>query len=181
MANFNAKCDGNKVTINWQTTAEKNNNYFEVERSVDGIHFELVEKVFSQNSNSNTLLNYQAVDNNPLEGKVYYRLKQVDFSGKFTYSSLVIVSCAGSVTNPSVSIYPNPAVSNITVDIKALKGKKTIMIYDVIGQQMINKQITSEDENLQEVIDVSAFAKATYLLRIDVDDQFYQIIKFVKN
>lgn len=181
LVNFNAKCEGNKVTISWQTAAEKNNNYFEVERSVDAVHFDLVEKVFSQNSNSNILLSYQSNDNNPLDGKVYYRLKQVDFDGKFTYSSLVIVSCTSSILNPTINIFPNPATNKITVDIKALKGKKSLKIYDVIGQEMTNKQITNEDENILETIDISSFAKATYILRIDVDAELYQIIKFVKN
>jgi hypothetical protein len=181
LLNFNAKCDGNKVVATWQTASEKNNNFFEVERSLDGTNFEFVARVNSQNSNSSTLLSYQSEDNNPLDGKVYYRLKQVDADGKYTYSSIVILSCDGVISSPVVSIYPNPAVNNITVDIKGLKGKKTIMIYDVIGQEMTKKQITNEDENIQETFDVSTFAKATYLLRIDVDGHLHQIIKFVKN
>lgn len=181
LVNFNAKCDGNKVNITWQTNAEKNNNYFVVERSTDGANFQLVEKVFSQNSNSNNLLSYQSVDNNSLDGKVYYRLKQVDINGNFTYSSVVVVTCSSAVIAPTVSIFPNPTTNNITVDIKGLKGKKTILIYDVIGQEMTKRQITNEDENIQETFDVSTFAKATYLLRIDVDDHLHQIIKFLKN
>ncbi len=181
LVNFNAKCDGNKVNITWQTNAEKNNNYFVVERSTDGANFQLVEKVFSQNSNSNNLLSYQSVDNNSLDGKVYYRLKQVDINGNFTYSSVVVVTCSSAVIAPTVSIFPNPTTNNITVDIKGLKGKKTILIYDVIGQEMTKRQITNEDENIQETFDVSTFAKATYLLRIDVDNHLHQIIKFVKN
>ncbi|HUM52753.1 MAG TPA: T9SS type A sorting domain-containing protein, partial [Chitinophagales bacterium] len=181
LVNFNAKCDGNKVNITWQTNAEKNNNYFEVERSTDGSNFQIIEKVFSQNPNSNTLLSYQSVDNNSLEGKVYYRLKQVDLDGKSSYSSVIVVTCSSAVIAPTVSIFPNPTTNNITVDIKGLKGKKTILIYDVIGQEMTKRQITNEDENIQETFDVSTFAKATYLLRIDVDDHLHQIIKFLKN
>ena len=181
LVNFNAKCDGNKVTVTWQTTAEKNNNYFEVERSINGTNFQLVEKVFSQNSNSNALLSYQSVDNNSLDGKVYYRLKQVDINGNFTYSSVVVVTCSNALVSPIVNIFPNPAVSSITVDIKGLIGQKTILIYDVIGQEMTKRQITDENENIQETFDVSTFAKATYIMRIDVDGHLHQIIKFVKN
>lgn len=181
LVNFNAKCDGNKVMISWQTSSEKNNNYFEVERSTDGTNFQLVEKVLSQNPNSNTLLSYQSLDNNSLEGKVYYRLKQVDLDGKSSYSSVVVVTCSSAVIAPTVSIFPNPTTNNITVDIKGLKGNKTIMIYDVIGQEMTKRQVTDDNENIQETFDVSTFAKATYLLRIDVDSHLHQIIKFVKN
>ena len=179
---FNAKCDGNKVTISWTTASESNNNYFEVERSVDGVNFISIERVISQNSNSSIPLNYSTIDNNPINGKSYYRLKQVDKNGKYSYSSLVITTCnANASITPVVSIYPNPATDNIMIDIKGLAGKKSFMIYDVIGQEMTNKTITSEDENVRDIINVSAFAKATYLLRIDVNNELYQIIKFVKN
>lgn len=179
---FNAKCGGDKVAISWTTASEENNDYFEIERSVDGVNFISINRVISQNSNSATPLNYNATDNNPIIGKSYYRLKQVDKNGKYSYSSLVITTCNTAVTiTPVVSIYPNPATDNITIDIKGLPGKKSLMIYDVIGQEMTNKIIISEDENVRDLINVSTFAKATYMLRIDVNNELYQIIKFVKN
>ena len=182
LTSFNAKCDGDKVNIYWITASESNNDFFEIERSSDGINFIYVLKVNSQNSNSSQPLNYTAQDNNPLNSKSYYRLKQVDKDGKYSYSSLVTVSCQSAiVVSPVVAVFPNPATNNITIDIKALPGKKSIMIYDVIGQEMVNKTLESQNENIQEVIDVSAFAKATYILRLDVNNELFQIIKFVKN
>ncbi len=178
---FNVKCDGSKATITWTTASESNNNYFEIERSSGGSTFTTIARVVSQNSNSTQPLNYSAVDNNPLDGISYYRLKQVDNDGKYTYSSIVISRCDNGAASPVVSVYPNPATNNLTVDIKGLPGNKSLMIYDVIGQEMTDKHIISEDENLQEVINISAFAKATYILRIDVGGKLYQIIKFVKN
>lgn len=179
---FNAKCNGDKVIINWTTASERNNNYFEIERSADGINFVFISRVVSQDSNSSAPLNYSTVDNNPLNGKSYYRLKQVDNNGKYSYSSLVISTCSSVATiTPVVTLYPNPATDNITVDIKGLPGKKSIMIYDVIGQEMTNKRMASEDKDMLEIIDVSAFAKATYMLRLDVNNELYQIIKFVKD
>lgn len=179
---FNAKCDGNKVNIYWTTASESNNDFFEIERSSDGINFSSVVKINSQNSNSSQPLNYSAQDNNPLNGKSYYRLKQVDKDGKYSYSSLVTVSCQDAIAvSPVVAVFPNPATNNITIDMKGLPGKKSLMIYDVIGQEMVNKTLESQNENIQEVIDVSAFAKATYILRLDVNNELFQIIKFVKN
>jgi hypothetical protein len=179
---FNAKCDGDKVTIFWTTASESNNNYFEIERSSDGINFVSIGKIFSQNSNSSAPLNYSTVDNNPLNGKSYYRLKQVDKNGKHSYSALVISTCNSNATiAPVVSVFPNPATDNITIDIKGLPGKKSFIIYDVLGQEMTNKTIVSENESIQQLLDVSTFAKATYILRLDVNKEVYQIIKFVKN
>jgi hypothetical protein len=70
---------------------------------------------------------------------------------------------------------------NLTLNILGLPGKKTIMIYDVLGQEMMNNIIMSEDDNIQQVLDVSSLAKATYILRLDVNNELFQILKFVKN
>jgi len=180
---FNAVCDGNKVKLNWQTASEKNNSYFEVERSSDAINFSPVLKLNSQNSNSTTLLSYNAIDDNPIDGKSYYRLKQVDFDGKYSYSSIVVLNCT-SIENQSptsITIFPNPATDNLSVNINGLQGQKSLMIYDVIGQEMMHKTIESSDANILENVNIATFAKATYILRIDIDGELYQIIKFVKN
>ena len=179
---FNAKCDGNKVNIYWKTASESNNDFFEIERSSDGINFSSVVKINSQSTNSLHPLNYSAQDNNPLNGKSYYRLKQVDKDAKYSYSSLVTVSCQDAIAvSPVVAVFPNPATNNITIDMKGLPGKKSIMIYDVIGQEMVNKTLESQNENIQQAFDISAFAKATYILRLDVNNELFQIMKFVKN
>lgn len=179
---FHAICDGNKVSISWQTASEKNNRYFEVERSSDAVNFTPVAKIDSKNPNSSTPLSYDATDHNPINGKSYYRLKQVDVEGHYSYSSLVVLNCnSNSVVPSSVTIYPNPATDNLTIDIKGLPGKKSLMIYDVTGKEMTNKQINTQDENILETIDVSSLAKATYILRLDVNNELYQILKFVKN
>lgn len=179
---FNVKCDGNKVTIYWTTASENNNGYFEVERSSDGVNFVSIGKIFSQNSNSSAPLNYSTVDNNPINGKSYYRLKQVDKNVNYSYSALVTNTCNSATTiTPIVSVFPNPATDNLIIDIKRLPGTKSFMIYDVIGQEMTSKTIASEDENVQQLLDVSSFAKATYILRLDLNNELYQIIKFVKN
>jgi hypothetical protein len=95
----------------------------------------------SQNSNSTTLLSYNAIDDNPIDGKSYYRLKQVDFDGKYSYSSIVVLNCT-SIENQSptsITIFPNPATDNLSVNINGLQGQKSLMIYDVIGQEMMHK------------------------------------------
>ena len=93
-----------------------------------------------------------------------------------------IVGCNNSViASPVVTIFPNPVTENLTLNILGLPGKKTIMIYDVLGQEMMNNIIMSEDDNIQQVLDVSSLAKSTYILRLDVNNELFQILKFVKN
>lgn len=178
---FNASCDENKVLISWQTASESNNDYFEIERSEDGINFIPIDKVYSQNSNSTQPLNYTSEDRNPLKGKTYYRLKQVDKNKNFSFSSLVVTECKTTSTAPLVSIFPNPASSVLTIDIKGITGTKSVVIYDITGREMTGVIKLSESENALENIDVSVLAKATYILRLDVNNNLYQVIKFIKN
>ena len=88
---FTAYKDNNESLLKWATATEINNYYFDIERSVDGITFESLSKVYSLSSNSNTELSYQFSDKSPLNGTNYYRLKQVDLDGNFEYSWLVPV------------------------------------------------------------------------------------------
>src|SRR5690606_477794 len=78
------------VEINWATFTEYNNHYFVVERSRDGITFDSLFYVEGAGY-SKSILNYQTVDDRPLAGMSYYRLKQVDYDGRFTYSELVVI------------------------------------------------------------------------------------------
>lgn len=180
---FNAKCEGKSVSIYWQTASENNNHHFEIERSGDGINFSSVAIVNTQNGNTNATQNYFAIDENPLSVRSYYRLKQVDNDGKFSYSSIVTLSCTasnGNTVSPVISVFPNPATDILTVDIKGIPGKKSILIYNVLGQEMTDKMVIEGNENIQQTINISAFAKATYMIRIDASDELFQVLKFVK-
>lgn len=90
LLHFDAKPVGSRVRLNWSTASEVNNDYFTVERAADQTPdaFDFITKVNSQLSNSTVTLQYEAWDNNPLPGLQYYRLKQTDFDGQFTYSEL---------------------------------------------------------------------------------------------
>ncbi len=181
LISFNAKCNGNNVEIYWTTASESNNDYFEIERSMDGLNFSLMTRVSTVNGNSSQPQQYSSIDENPLSGKSYYRLKQTDKDGKFTYSSLVIVTCkdAGNTT-PVVSLFPSPAIDVLTVDIKGMPGKKSLLVYDLLGQVVLNKVLLDESNDTRQYLDIGALSNATYIIRIDAADELKQIMKFVK-
>lgn len=180
LTSFAAFCKEKYILLEWETASERNNDYFVIERSIDGIHFISVGTVQAV-GNSTTPQNYQFEDFQVNSGKVYYRLKQIDDDGQYSYSSVVLTDCkSSSLSNPLISIYPNPATDILTIDIKGLKGKKTVTVYSILGQTMITQLVTGEQENTQELLNVSALANATYLLRIDVNEEVYQVLKFVK-
>jgi len=74
-----------------QTSSEINNDYFTVEKSADGINFNVMN-YYRGAGNSDKVINYSGTDNKPFAIITYYRLKQTDFDGNFTYSNVVSVN-----------------------------------------------------------------------------------------
>lgn len=125
-----------EVLTQWSTATEVNADYFEIQRSTDGIGFETLGKVFAA-GNSTTLQNYDFLDENPLWGIAYYRLKQVDTDGTYTYFNIIKIELERPYIIPNV--YPNPATksSQLTIDF----GQNTntpiqINITDLAGRQV---------------------------------------------
>lgn len=105
---FSAKKKNEKVLLSWQTASEYNNAYFELERSIDGRNFESLGSVKGA-GNSHELLDYSFMDTSPRIGINYYRLKQIDYDGKYEYSELrsVIFDSEKDI----ISLYPNPILN----------------------------------------------------------------------
>lgn len=105
---FNAKLKDKQVNLDWATASEINNDYFTVERSINGEKFSPLVKLRGA-GNSTTQKLYFAVDENPLNGYAYYRLKQTDFDGQYTYSPIRTVrNGEGDLAFEIKAIYPNP-------------------------------------------------------------------------
>ncbi len=77
--------------LKWTTASEENSSIFEVQSSLDGKNFNIIGRKQAA-GNSNTLKNYSFTDANPINGNIYYRLKQVDYDGEFTYSKIITVN-----------------------------------------------------------------------------------------
>ncbi|MBI2271089.1 MAG: hypothetical protein HYU69_12155 [Bacteroidetes bacterium] len=134
-----------KVNTAWVTATETNNDYFTVEKSTDGIHFEFVGKVNGA-GNSTTIRNYSLTDDDPYTGVSYYRLKQIDYDGKYSFSNLVAVENAKSIN--SVIIFPNPSNGVINVIINGVIGNEVLLIlYDVLGNMAYSKTVVNTNSN----------------------------------
>jgi hypothetical protein len=175
---FNANCDESGVVLNWETLSERNNQYFIVEHSFDGINFYQIAVIMSKNGNSNILQQYNFTDNksNTLS---YYRLKQVDNDGSFTYSSIIKSNCTkndNSSSHINIIIYPNPAVNYLNIKTDNYTSEIGFTIYSAIGAEMFKGII---NDNIK-TIDVSLLAEGVYFIHILVADKQYQTIKFYK-
>lgn len=87
---FNATLSNEHVDLNWSTASELNNDYFTIERSNDGVNWEKINETNGAGTTTQRT-NYSAIDERPLQGISYYRLKQTDFDGKYSFSNIASV------------------------------------------------------------------------------------------
>jgi fibronectin-binding autotransporter adhesin len=109
LLSFEVVLVGDQVQLKWSTASELNNDFFTIERASDIEKFEKVSIVKGQGT-AKSKTNYSFEDESPLPGISYYRLKQTDFDGKFTYSGLRKIEY--SISGIRLNVYPNPIVDN---------------------------------------------------------------------
>ena len=168
---FNAREEGKNIAVQWSTKEEQGLDYYDVEKSIDGITFKKIATV--QALNNYLLNNYNITDAHPSNGKNFYRLKITDAQHKSTFSKIVKVDFG---KNNPVIIYPNPVSSELRINIPASSSIYTINIVNTNGQ--IIKQFRSTAQNL--VLNVTSLSKGMYFLHIHNDLQTFTQ-KFTKH
>lgn len=156
LISFNAKkINHHQVLTEWVTATETNNNYFTLEKSKEGINWEMFGTVKGA-GNSSQKLNYFLVDEHPFSGISYYRLKQTDYDGKFVYSQLESVNFEASETS-SFSIYPNPinsTSSDLSLTLSGLQPNSStlVVLRDVFGKEYYSKVVLTENNGSASII-----------------------------
>jgi phosphatidylserine/phosphatidylglycerophosphate/cardiolipin synthase-like enzyme len=143
----------NTATINWATANEMNINHFEVQRSNDGASFEKIGVVNYIHSSKN-----QFVDANIYQVTNFYRIKEVDNDGGFTFSKVVGLY---NRTKNTLSIYPNPAVNQLNVLLPT--DAKELAIYNALGKKLLQKNVCLIPSIS---IDVTNFEKGYYYIEV---------------
>jgi hypothetical protein len=135
------RTDNAHVMLNWKTYSELNNAGFDIERSFTGQSGSFEYTGFVSGAGySNAALHYAKQDNNTFKGISYYRLKQKDLDGHFTYSNVAAVK--GYSTAPELKIYPNPGTNaSALFYISGLddQAKVSITITDAPGRILLQK------------------------------------------
>ena len=174
LTSFDAKVVDHKVEINWTTASEENNDYFLLERSSDGINFELLLKTIGAGTTSNTT-DYTEIDRYPIMGLSYYRLTQVDFDGKSTTFKIISVLFDGE---RKIEVYPNPTTDYIFLNIHP-----NDFVVDLRNSNGLSENFFGQfDEyNGQYKIDLRNIPTGVYVLRIvgvnDSSSTLHRIIK----
>jgi Secretion system C-terminal sorting domain len=177
LLSFTANPFNRDVKLTWSTATEINNSHFTIQRSGRGDVFTDVLHVAGA-GNSTTVQNYTAIDASPLPGVNYYRLKQTDFDGRYTYSNIRVVNMNTSVP---VSIFPNPfRGSSIQVAVGEVEtGDMEVELYDLAGKKVETTIRISEVETGGVVtLDLgSDLAPGAYMIEVKtVGGNFHQRI-----
>jgi len=163
---FAGVCNNGEVTITWTTASETNNDFFTVQRSLDGTTFEDVTIVDGA-GNSNSIINYSAVDYSPYGGTSYYRLKQTDFDGVAKYSDVIAVSCADAVTDFNLINAYDQQNGNMAVVFNAGDNELyTITVFDARGRQITETSGKSYSGKNEVSIPVGDLARGIYLVNL---------------
>ena len=168
LLNFDAEqsLDGTVLT-EWATASEINNDHFEVERSSDANeNFRSIGNVKGFGAGSTTQNHYYSFrDPEQCNGVNYYRLKQVDIDGHFTYSHVVAVRCREK--NDIVSVFPNPSNTKISVSFaEAADGKLSLEILDMFGN-VISTNVYSVHKDINNIeLKIENLSNGIYYLRL---------------
>lgn len=129
-----------EVLLNWITNSEFNNNFFEIQRSGDGVNFEPIGKIAGQ-WNTVEPVAYGFLDEQAQSGKNYYRLSQEGNDGKITYSAVREVAIAedDAPDQLNISYYPNPSMGEVRLDANQAFSDFELLIFDSKGALVMKK------------------------------------------
>ncbi len=169
LTSFTANISDGKVVLNWQTATEINNSGFSIQRSSDNISFKEIAFIRGHGTTTDQSV-YSYIDNSILSGKYYYRLKQVDFNGSFSYTSSIGVNI-GIPKNFSLDQnYPNPFNPSTTIRFALpTNAKVSIKLYNTLGQEVVdilnNEQLNAGVH--EKVFNASSFSSGVYFYRLE--------------
>lgn len=138
LISFKGRVNDGKSYLTWTTAQESNNSHFDVERSTNGSTYTSIASVTARTALYNE---YNFTDNGPLAAVNYYRLKQVDRDGKFTYSPVIILR-ADLGASVSARATPNPFTGNINLSYRLTRTETVqVRLFDQMGRIVRNYSI----------------------------------------
>jgi hypothetical protein len=186
LVNFAGENVKNDNLLSWETKSESNNKGFEIERSIDnGATFSAIGFVSTLAAGGNSAINlkYSFADRNVINGKLYYKLKQIDKDGRYTLSNTVVLSKKQSEKLILSVLYPNPVSDN---NLKLLISSTTqqnitVVVNDLFGRKMIERNVLLLTGNNNYQLALQSIASGNYFVTIIPADGSASLVqKFIK-
>ena len=174
LVSFTGRERGAVNILEWETASELNNDFFEIQRSINGRDFETIESV-KGNGTVNTVSTYRFIDEKPAT-VCYYRLQQVDFDGKSELSDIVTVK--RDLPKDGVKLFPSPVKDVLSINYQATDNKElTMSIIDMTGRVLITKLVDAVKGNNEFNLDLANLPTGTYMTKLNSStDHISQII-----
>lgn len=165
LIDLNTHCTTHEnVEIRWTTGSEKNNNYFSLEKSMDGIHYQFLSRINSK-GNSSVLQTYQYVDKQSGIENAYYRLSQTDFNGTTVFFDPVFGRSCKDKSNEITTAWVNDGIIYLLMKAEEKKNVNCIL-YDVEGRVIFNQLKVFNQGTTTTEFPVSALSKGVYFLSL---------------
>ncbi len=167
LKSFTASLVNKKPVLNWVSSKEENLNLYVLERSLNGKDYSDVVYLFANgNTSSDSKYNYSDAGVASVnKGIIYYRLRMVDLDGSFKYSETRMVRMGDNAKTAQITVYPNPAVSEIRITLPDAWQQKpvTLEVYSVSGQTM--KRSARATASQTETLDISSLPAGAYFVK----------------
>jgi hypothetical protein len=163
---FTARKKEHEVLLDWCTASEINNAFFEVQRSTDNEFFETID-IVNGAGNSTDVLSYSDVDKEPYDGISYYRLRQVDYDGRYSYSQTVMVKF--STENAFDFVFASPAESagHVVIGFESnIEENLAVKITDALGKDVSESVIHATEGFNKDEIHLPAMAGGIYFISL---------------
>lgn len=174
LVSFDVSYKNGAAYLNWKTATESNLNKFEIEKSFDGGNFKKIGEVKAVGNSSLTQL-YNYVDHNidaVYSGNIFFRLRQVDFDGKFSYSPVTSIKIKHGLQQ--MQVYPNPATDLVNLQVSLLQIGLPYRVSNAAGQKVLSGKLLT----IKTLIDIRNLKAGAYFLQIEGKDN--EAIKFLK-
>lgn len=164
LLSFDGQCIDNVTNLNWSTASEINNDFFTVEQSTNLDQWNIItQQKGAGNSTSTNNYHYKHTnDASTIDANVYYyRLKQTDYDGGFTYSDIISINNCNKTMSKNNVIYNNPVIDGkLKISLVNATTAHTICIYNALGQCVY------KNNGIENLIDVSNFQSGMYILNV---------------
>lgn len=170
LIDFSANPQDRSILLKWITATEQNNSYFSIEKSIDAIHFSEMAEIpsLAENGNSIQSLHYSFTDSEPGSGPVYYRLKQTDFDGSYSYSKII---SSALQEDELFRVFPNPTHGPIHFQSRLAVAENSpaqVTIYTLYGVEVFKKNYFTNNLILESDIELTP---GRYIVSYKVKDK----------
>lgn len=160
LIDFKVECSKDTYVLNWTTASEINNDFFTIEKSYDAINF-FESGIVYGSGNANYTIDYEYIDFEKKPFSVYYRLKQTDYNGDFSYSKIISANCDEKQSDVSFYIHNSQLIIKTS---GIVNGYYKIILIDSTGKSLLAKTINKNDEVIQ--IEVPNLSTGIYYIKI---------------